>query len=98
MSAVTCPRCGASNASQARYCMTFGTALVPTAPPASQTPPQPAYPYAMQPVQPYYQYQYPQNACEVARTTKINNSLTGLLLLVVGVLLSWLPFAVAMDV
>src|SRR6059036_403694 len=93
MSAITCPRCGASNAPQARYCMTCGTALVPTAPPVPQAPPQPVYPYAMQPVQPYYQYQYPQNAWEVARTNKINNSLTGLLLLVIGALISWIPFA-----
>src|SRR3989475_12471521 len=97
MSAITCPRCGASNASQARYCMTCGTALVPTAPPTAQPPSQPAYPYAMQPVQPYYQYQYPQNAWEVARTNKINNSLTGLLRLVIGVLISWIPFAGAIG-
>jgi hypothetical protein len=51
----------------------------------------------MQPVQPYYQYQPPQNAWEVARTNKINNSLTGLLLLVIGVLISWLPFAGAIG-
>src|SRR6267143_6793331 len=97
MSAITCPRCGASNAPQARYCMTCGTALVLTAPPAPQPTPQPAYPYGMQPVQPYYQYQYPQNPWEVARTNKINNSLTGLLLLVVGVLISWIPFAGAIG-
>src|SRR5712664_4156520 len=97
MSAVICPRCGSSNAPQARYCMTCGTALAPNAPPASQPPPQPAYPYAMQPVQPYYQYPPPQNAWEVARTNKINNSLTGLLLLVVGVLISWIPFAGAIG-
>src|SRR6266852_1185243 len=97
MSAVICQRCGASNAPQARYCMTCGTALVPTAPPAPQPLPQPAYPYAMQPVQPYYQYQYPQNYWEVARTNKINNTLTGLLLLVIGALISWIPFAGAIG-
>ena len=79
--------------------MTCGTALVPTASPAPQPVPQPAYPYVMQPVQPYYQYQYqqPQNAWEVARTNKINNSLTGLLLLVIGALISWIPFAGAIG-
>src|SRR3989442_14543998 len=97
MSAVTCTRCGASNASQARYCMTCGTALVPTASPAPQPPPQTAYPYTVQPVQPYYQYQYPQNAWEIARTNKINNSLTGLLLLVICVLISRIPFAGAIG-
>lgn len=58
--------------------------------------PQPVYPYGMQPVQPYYQYP-PQNAWEVARTNKINNSLTGLLLLVIGALISWIPFAGAIG-
>jgi len=77
--------------------MTCGTALVPNAAPAPQLPPQPSYPYAMQPVQPYYQYQYPQNYWEVARTNKINNTLTGLLLLVIGVLISWIPFAGAIG-
>ena len=77
--------------------MTCGTALVSTAQPSTQPPAQPAYPYAMQPVQPYYQYQQPQNAWEVARTNKINNSLTGLLLLVIGVLISWIPFAGAIG-
>jgi len=70
---------------------------VPIAAPAPQLPPQPAYPYATQPVQPYYQYQYPQNYWEVARTNKINNTLTGLLLLVIGVLISWIPFAGAIG-
>jgi len=51
----------------------------------------------MQPVQPYYQYPQPQNAWEVARTNKINNTLTGLLLLVIGVLISWIPFAGAIG-
>lgn len=59
--------------------------------------PQPVYQYGMQSVQPYYQYPQPQNAWEVARTNKINNSLTGLLLLVIGALISWIPFAGAIG-
>jgi len=88
MSVVTCPRCGASNTPTARFCSTCGTSLVnvpaPTLPPMGYAPP---------PIQPYYPYQYPANYWEVVRTNKINNSLTGLLLLVIGVLIAWIPFA-----
>src|SRR3989449_11137257 len=49
--------------------------------------------YAPSPAQQYYPYQYPANYWEVARTSKINNTLTGLLLLVIGVLIAWIPFA-----
>ncbi len=88
VSAITCPRCGASNTPPARFCSTCGTSLVtvpaPTLPPTGYTPP---------PAQQYYPYQYPANSWEVARTNKINNTLTGLLLLVIGVLIAWIPFA-----
>src|SRR6266550_1259422 len=88
MSVVTCPRCGASNTPPARFCSTCGTSLVtvpaPTLPPTGYAPP---------PAQQYYPYQYPANSWEVARTNKINNTLTGLLLLVIGVLIAWIPFA-----
>src|SRR6266566_8450929 len=81
MSVVTCPRCGASNTPTARFCSTCGTSLItipaPTLPPMGYAPP----PAAQQ----YYPYQYPANSWEVARTNKINNTLTGLLLLVIGV-------------
>src|SRR6266566_3804832 len=81
MSVITCPRCGASNTLTARFCSTCGTSLVtvpaPTLPPAGYVPP---------PAQQYYPYQYPANSWEVARTNKINNTLTGLLLLfIVGI-------------
>jgi hypothetical protein len=49
--------------------------------------------YVPPPYPQYYQYQYPANYWEVVRTSKINTSLTGLLLLVIGVLIAWLPFA-----
>src|SRR5882762_137499 len=88
MSVVTCPRCGASNNATARFCSTCGTSLVtvpaPTLPPTGYAPP---------PAQQYYPYQYPANYWEVARTNKINNTLTGMLLLVIGVLIAWIPFA-----
>jgi len=88
MSVITCPRCGASNTPPARFCNTCGTSLL--------TVPAPAVPpmgYAPLPAQQYYPYQYPANYWEVARTNKINNTLTGLLLLVIGVLIAWIPFA-----
>jgi len=88
MSVVTCPRCGAGNSPPARFCSTCGTSLLtvptPTIPPVGYSPP---------PAQQYYPYQYPANYWEVVRTNKINNSLTGLLLLVIGVLIVWVPFA-----
>src|SRR6266699_3504994 len=88
MSVLTCPRCGASNTPPARFCSTCGTSLItvpaPTVPPMGYTPP---------PAQQYYPYQYPANSWEVARTNKTNNTLTGLLLLVIGVLIAWIPFA-----
>jgi hypothetical protein len=68
--------------------MTCGTPL--------STVPSPAHPsmgYTPPPVQPYYPYQQPQNYWEVVRTNKINNCLTGLLLLIIGVLIAWIPFA-----
>src|ERR1700745_1205930 len=90
MSVVTCPRCGASNPAAAHFCSTCGTSLVNIPAPALPPPPMG---YAPPPVQPYYPYQYPANYWEVARTNKVNNTLTGLLLLVIGVLIAWLPFA-----
>src|ERR1700751_2404941 len=88
MSVGTCPRCGASNTPTARFCSTCGTSLLtipaPTIPPMGYTPP---------PAQQYYPYQYPTNYWEVVRTNKINNTVMGLLLLVIGVLIAWIPFA-----
>ncbi len=88
MSTLTCPRCGASNGPLARYCMTCGTPLST----ASAPTPVPPMTYAA-PTGQYYPYQYPTNYWDVARTNKINNTMTGLLLLVLGVLIAWIPFA-----
>src|SRR5438552_9294812 len=90
MSVVTCPRCGASNTPPARFCSTCGNPLLTVQTPT--IPPIPPMGYAPPPAQQYYPYQYPANYWEVVRTNKINNSLTGLLLLVIGVLIVWVPF------
>src|SRR5437879_8156726 len=88
MSVITCLECVASNTPTALCCSTCGTSLVtlpaPTLPPMGYAPPH---------AQQYYPHQYPANSWEVARTNKINNTLTGLLLLVIGVLIAWIPFA-----
>src|SRR5438309_8965295 len=88
MSVLTCPRCGASNTPPARFCSACGNPLLtvsaPTLPPVGYSPP---------PAQQYYPYQYPANYWEVVRANKINNTQTGLLLLVIGVLIAWIPFA-----
>src|SRR5258708_6944675 len=88
MSVITCPRCGANNTPTARFYSTCGKSLVtfpsPAPPPVGYTPP---------PVKQYYPYQYLANSWEVARTNKINNTLTGLLQLVIGVLIAWIPSA-----
>lgn len=83
----TCPRCGTSNGPLVRYCMTCGTPLSTV-----QAPAHPSMGYTP-PTGQFYPSQYPANYWEVARTGKINNTLTGLLLLVVGVLIAWIPFA-----
>src|SRR5260370_39713415 len=88
MSVVTCPRCGASNALAARFCSTCGTSLLTV--PAPMLPPTG---YAPPPAHQYYPYQYPANYWEPARTNKLNNTLTGMLLLVSGVFIAWIPFA-----
>jgi len=84
---LTCPRCGASNGPLVRYCKSCGTPLAPV-----QDPGLPSMGYSPPSAQ-YYPYQYPANYWEVARTAKINNTLIGLLLLVIGVLIAWIPFA-----
>jgi zinc ribbon protein len=88
MSVLACPKCGASNNPPARYCGNCGTPLS-----AVPGPTPPAMGYVPPPGQQYYPSQYPVNYWEVVRTNRINNTLTGLLLLVIGVLIAWVPFA-----
>lgn len=68
----------------ARYCLTCGTPLVagapPITPPIASVPQQPPYPYGSAAA--YWEHN---------RAGKIDNTKTGLLLLVIGLALSWIP-------
>ena len=70
----------------ARYCLTCGTPLVATAtpitPPVFSGPQPPPYPYYGSAAA-YWEYH---------RAGKIDNTKTGLLLLIIGLALSWIPF------
>ncbi len=69
----------------ARYCLTCGTPLVvapPTMPPVFSMPQQPPYPY----------YGSAAGYWEHHLAGKIDNTKTGLLLLIIGLALSWIPF------
>jgi zinc-ribbon domain len=84
-----CPKCGYSNLPNARFCATCGTQLV-ASPPPFQAPQQP------QNVPPTQWYGSPQgywNPAESARRTNIDRTKTGLLLVIVGILLGPVPYA-----
>jgi len=69
----------------ARFCLTCGTPLVvapPTMPPAFSVPQPPPYPY----------YGSAAGYWEHHLAGKIDNTKTGLLLLVIGLAISWIPF------
>ena len=69
----------------ARYCLTCGTPLVaapPTMPPAFSGPQPPPYPY----------YGSAAGYWEHHLAGKIDNTRTGLLLLIIGLAISWIPF------
>jgi len=91
-SSIACPRCGTVSVAMARYCVACGAFLSapqqpvqPTMPPGSQPPP---YPY----------YTYPPGYEGFRRVGQVNNTKTGLLLLIIGVALSWVPFIGAIGV
>jgi hypothetical protein len=69
----------------ARYCLTCGTPLVagapPITPPVFSLPQPPSYPYGS--TAGYWEYH---------RAHKIDNTKTGLLLLIIGLAISWIPF------
>src|SRR6266852_9726216 len=85
-SSIACPRCGTVNVATARYCVACGAFLS-----ASQQPVQPTMPAGPQPP-PYAYYTYPPGYQEFRRAGQIDNTKTGMLLLIIGVALSWVPF------
>src|SRR5207247_1703047 len=95
LSSIACPKCGTNNASTARYCSICRNPLgsVPPGQPItpSPTPPMPATPDP----NPYYQYAPGYYA--TARATGLDRTKTGLLLLVIGFFLGWIPVAGAVG-
>src|SRR5213596_4073501 len=83
---MACPRCGTSNLAQARYCITCGTPLAVSVPPA-----QPSVAAGPQPP-PHTYYAYTAAYWENQRAGRIDNTKTGLLLLMIGLLIAWIPF------
>src|SRR5689334_18409689 len=90
LSTITCPRCGTSNPATARFCTICGSPLVnapsgiPIAP--STTPSTLGAPVPS----PYHQYA--PGYIDHARATAIDRTKTGLLIMVIGFLISWIPF------
>src|SRR5207247_9803719 len=81
---LTCPRCGAVTVAAARFCLTCGTPRVvapPPLPPVFSLPQPPPYPYGS--AAGYWEHHL---------AGKIDNTKTGLLLLVIGLAISWIPF------
>jgi len=95
LSSITCPKCGTSNVSTAGFCSICGNPLVsvPSGQPVTPSPP-PSIPATPAP-NPYYQYAAGYYA--TARATGIDRTKTGLLLLVIGFFLGWIPVAGAVG-
>jgi hypothetical protein len=74
----------------ARYCVSCGAFL------STPQPVQPTMPAGPQP--PYQYYTYPPGYQDFRRAGQVDNTKTGLLLLIVGVALSWVPFIGAIGV
>ena len=85
----TCPKCGYANLPNARFCAICGTQLV-----ASPIPYQgPQQPQNIPPAQWYGSPQGYWNSAESARKTNIDRTKTGLLLVIAGILLGPVPYA-----
>jgi len=87
---VTCPRCGTTNRPGFTFCANCGSPLAAGAGPS--TPTAPAYPTAPMPAYGAPPgYLGPPSPYEGERRKQIDRTKTGLLLLLVGGLLSWIP-------
>jgi len=83
---IACPRCGTMSVAMARYCVSCGAFLS-----SLQQPVQPTVPPGPQPP-PYSYYTYPPGYEEFRRAGQVDNTKTGLLLLIIGEAVSWVPF------
>lgn len=93
MASAFCPKCGRTNASGSAFCTYCGNPLTTSGTPPQQPPvtvPSYTTPQAPPPPSPYYGYAasyYEQN-----RAKEIDRTKTGLLLIVIGFLMAWIPF------
>lgn len=103
-----CPKCGFTNQAGWTFCTNCGGPLPPSgsAPWTASPPPPPAYPaqapapaypgYPASPTYPAYPgtspYGYGAPLWEITRQKQIRNTKTGVLLLLIGALISWLPY------
>src|SRR5438552_15265124 len=88
LSGIACPKCGTNNPATARYCSMCGNLLAPVPPAQTVTPSlMPSVPVTTAPsaysgcVASYY---------ETARPTAIDRTKNGLVLLVLGLVISWI--------
>ncbi len=101
---ILCPRCGFGNEAGWTFCTNCGAALsAPAAPPSGAPPPAwtpgyggppaPAYPptTAYPPYPAYPPYAYGPPPWEAERRKQINWTRSGILVLLIGALLSWIP-------
>ena len=93
MSSRYCPKCFMSNLSEATACVDCGASLTALSTSSQQgsdsVPPSPGVPPPLAP-NPYFDYAV--SYFEADRRRKIDRTKTGLLLLVIGFFLSWVPF------
>ncbi len=87
-----CPKCGFSNQPGYAFCSNCGSPLA-AGPAAAGAPPGYAPPYAVPPM-PAYTYGASPWAYE--RTKQVDRTKTGILLLLIGSLLSWIPYGISL--
>src|SRR5881296_2292219 len=96
LSGIACLKCGANNHATARYCSLCGNLLAPVPTGQTVTPsPMPSVPVTPAPSA---YYGYLSTYYETARANAIDRSKTGLLLLIIGFVISWIPIVGAILV
>ena len=96
LSGIACPKCGTNNPATARYCCVCGNLLAPVSPAQTVTPSlMPSVPVT---TAPSAYYGYVASYYETARATAIDRTKNGLMLLVIGLVISWIPTVGAVGV